>query len=1118
MSYSNLIQLASPAVVYALDDSNVGNSQPVAPDRFLYANPNGSGFYNGIYQNVSKVSFPIVYGGQQSIKVNENGYIRIPSFRKMSLSDVGNKSSLEFWVKISNSSSSEQVIMTKKDVDADGAVDYATCIYVKNDYITFRLGIESDYREVSVPLDSVNKPLHIVASYTPSDISLTVNGAKNTTTITNPQTLFPTFDLDDEYFYFQKPSGISNIQFDCIALYSYELARERLVRHFVYGCGYNPPAQFINSNGGALYNFSMDGQTTIKKYDFGPGNPWAVSETDNVSLERGNLILKSFQEPTIIQRGTLEERSLDLLFTTTGFDFNKTSYLELKNSDSIISHNLGGWVFKFNGSGVTLTTTKQTLFKSFSDTLQDSIEAYLIKVDSVDKLVFKINDVLVTQNAPTISEDFYVGYYTSGSNEYFIYGTASSTSNILVSTDKIKPLSFGTQKIRIGSDNTWVSDDVVPSEQFEFTGKLKEIRSISDGLITSSLLGNAVSSLKNQYTASPNSNQKRFVISSSGSAVVDIPQQALCPISSNTTGANRIDIGHPLGSTAMTLSISNIPYSEGVAGTARLASTSVTERTITSGDWLNNQLVQSNNPATNPVDIISFAISLSTDDLIRKPAKLSYLRLFSYQLTSDDNGTTNYVLCNASPGGNPAKIYLTGASKTVNIPDILETPILYNGFYSGLSLKNNYTEINHDRQSLEGGGIKVISFMLYFDSGQSSGTYKILDFDSLNPNNGFSVGSTGNITKGSNTSVYLNGNIASQASSILLDQWQQVTVVYTEELNKPLITIGNASASTGARIDQLILFAKPYDSNSGKDFVKNLYNLTAGGVSHRVQSTSVVGLSDEYRIPGIIGTQQEPGYGKVWLSDFTAEDVSGFVETAGDFSVLSLIDGSSEITIPVTGYYTVSQSQTFETTTTTNYGGSGSNTIQVIGAPESYFPGRTKLLRKITTAGTSPFTDITVTNAVSDGDYTNTTTLTLSSNVIANFSDFLVFSNEYFSFNQEQQRRLYLLNKKIFVGQTFVVNSGTKRYIYTVDQIFNVDNPIQQSPGYFKLKKETLDHTKNGKVYVGQYYNSTKRLQWVQPTSGDTGYFVNLASTNLFREKIKSKTAPSQDSIFTTEE
>jgi hypothetical protein len=1117
MSYSNLIQLASPAVVYALDDASVGNSDPVAPDRFLYANPNGSGFYNGIYQNVTKVSFPIVYGGKQSIKVNQDGYIRIPSFKKLSLADVGNKSTLEFWVKISNSSPTEQVIMTKKDVDADGASDYATCIYIKNDYITFRLGVENDYREVSVPLDNVNKPLHIVASYNSSDISLTVNGVKNTTDIINAESLFPPLDLDDEYFYFQKPSGISNIQFDCIAIYSYELARERLVRHFVYGCGYNPPAQFINSNGGVLYNFSMDGQSTIKKYDFGPGNPWAVSQNDNISLEKGNLSINKFQEPTIIQRGTLQEKSLDLLFTETGFDFNKTSYLELKNSDGIISDNLGGWVFKFNGSGVTLTTTKQTLFKVFSDNQQDSLEAYLIKVDGVNKLAFSINGVDDLVNSPDISEDFYVGYYVSGNNEYFIYGTAASTSNILVSTDKIKPLSFGTQRIRIGSDNTWFADDIVPPEQFEFTGRLKEIRSITDNLITSSLLGTAVSSLKNQYTASPNYNQKRFLIASSGSAVIDVPQQALCPISSNTTGANRIDVGHPLGSTSMTLKISNIPYSSGVAGTARLASTAFTERVIVSGDWLNSQLLQSANSETNPVDIISFEVSLSTDDLIKKPAKLNYLRLFSYELTSDNGGTTNYVLCNASPGGNPAKIYLTGDSKTVNIPDILETPILYNGFYSGLSLKNNYTEINHDRQSLEGGGIKAISFMMYFDSGQTSGTYKILDFDSLNPNNGFSVGSTGTITKGSNTSVYLNGNIASQASSILLDQWQQVTVIYTQELDKPLITIGDASKATNAKIDQLILFAKPYDSNSSKDFVKNLYILTAGGVSHRVQSTSVVGMSDAYKIPGMNGAQQQPGYGKVWLSDFTAEDVSGFVENASDFSALPLIDGSAEITIPITGYYTASQSETIETTTTANYGGSGSNTIQVIGPPGSYFAGRTKLLRKVTPAGSSPFNNIIVTNAVSDGPNTNTTTLTLSSNILTNFSDFLIFSNEYFYFNQEQQKKLMLLNKKIFVGQTFVVNSGTKRYIYTVEQIFNVDSPIQQTPGYFKLKRETLDHTKHDKIYVGQYYNATKRLRWVQPTSGDTGFFENQADTNLFREKIKSKSAPNQDNLFTTE-
>jgi hypothetical protein len=47
MSYSAIIQKDSPAIIYSLDDSSVSNNADIAPDRFLYSNPNGSGFYNG---------------------------------------------------------------------------------------------------------------------------------------------------------------------------------------------------------------------------------------------------------------------------------------------------------------------------------------------------------------------------------------------------------------------------------------------------------------------------------------------------------------------------------------------------------------------------------------------------------------------------------------------------------------------------------------------------------------------------------------------------------------------------------------------------------------------------------------------------------------------------------------------------------------------------------------------------------------------------------------------------------------------------------------------------------------------------------------------------------------
>jgi hypothetical protein len=979
MSYSAIIQKDSPAIVYSLDDSSVSNNADITPDRFLYKNgATNAAFYNGKYNEVSKVSFPIVFGGKQSIRVNTDGSLKIPSLDKMSLNDVGNKSSIEFWIKVNTSSSSEQVIMSKKDSGTANTPAYATRIYIKNDYITFRLGTSDRYYETSVNFDSVNKPLHIVASYSPSDISLTVNGVRSTTEITYPELLFPDYDGEDEFFWFEKPSEISNFQIDCIALYSYVLSREKLVRHFVYGCGYNPPAQFINSNGGVLYNFSMDGQSTIKKYDFSPSNPWSLSEINNLYVKNGTLSIRNVQEPTIIQKGSLNDKDIDNLFTSTGFDFTDSSYLEIKNGDSIVQHNQGGWIFKFNGSDVALTTTKQTLFNIESNGSQDAIECYLIKDEDTNKIVFDINSQLTTLNAPDINGDFYVGYFSYQDLQYLISGEATSSSTILVSTDKLDSLTFDMQSIRIGSDNTWKSDSTDPEPHFEFTGKLKEVRSLLFSDISTSLSGTAVGSLTNRYTLSPNQYQKRFTISSTGTATIDIPQQALCPILTNKTGANRIDIGHPLGSTSLALTISNTPYSNSSAGTPKLTATAYTDRSIVSGDWLNQYTVQEESLITNPVDIISFKVTLSTDDLVRKPATLNFLRLFSYELQTDDSGLTHYVLCDASPGGNKAKIYLTGSSKIVNIPDILETPILYNGFYSGLSLKNNYTTIDHNRSSLEGNGIKAISFMLYFDSGQTNATYKILDTDVQN--NIFSVTQAGTITKGVNSSVYINGD-STQASSILLDQWQQVTVIYTDSILSPLITLGNSETAqaTSARIDQLILFSSPYLSNSYLDFIKNLYDLTVGVPSYSKESTTTLSISDAST------TYQN----KVYLSDFEAEEVTHILNTINN-KIYQYFDGSSSITIPIEGKqdYNLGVDR-FPANAIASY--SAVSTIEVSGNSNRFVANQTKLVGKKTSGGVETTFNILVTNAVYNGN--SSTTLTLASAFSVLTKDLIYFNN-----------------------------------------------------------------------------------------------------------------------------
>jgi hypothetical protein len=1070
MSYSAIIQKDSPAITWSLNDSTVTDGSAVTPDRFLYTDGGGTAFNSGVYNTATKVNVPIVYGEKQSIRITGSGYIKVPSLNKMSAKDVGNKSSLEFWVKLDASYSTEQVIMKKYDVDGDQSDDYATSIFLKNDYFVFRLGTVNRYFETAVQIDSINKPIHIVASYSPNEISLTVNGVLSSKSISDPESLFPVYDSADEFFWFVKPANITNVQFDCISLYSFVLPRERCLRHFVYGCGYNIPASFINSNGGVAYNFSMDTHGPTKKYDYGAQNPWSISSYNNVALVNGTMTIKKQQEPFIGQISGLKQKNKDLLFTSTGFSFNSSSYLEIKNADAIIPQNDGGWVFRFNGSGVTVGSTKQTLFLVGSKESMKYIECYLIN----SNIVFDINGTLTTASAPTITGDFYVGYYVKTSGQFIFYGT---TGDITYSQATLSNVSLSGYSIRIGSDDTWFDDSNEASIQNEFLGKLEEIKAINSSTVTVDTTVASITSLPHVYTAIPSYEQKRFLISSSASGVIDIPKQSLCPINSVVTGFSRIEVGNPKGSSSAITSFSVKTYASGAVTSTVLSDTVISDRIITSGSWLNKSSVQAENSSTNPVDIISISVSLETDDLINRPATLNYLRLFAYQLETDDSGATNYTLCNASPGGNPAKIYFDSTSSTLNIPDLTETPLLYNGFNSGLSLYKTHATINHDIQSLEGSGIKAVSFMLYFPSGQSAGTYKV--FDTSNANTGFSIGSTGTVTKGSNVTSYING--AASAGPVLLDQWQQITLVFTTQLTLPLITLGASGQAAIMNIDQLMLFSSPYVvSSSYASFVTNLYNLTVGGVAATATDNALIQLNDQ---------QTEVGSGDSYkVYTYYANNVkeaSVFMNDTNN-SILSSIAGASTITIPVNYIQQDTTQNSIQKLTYTT--GTGSS-IQV--PTSSYLTSNASIL--LGTTETGVFNALIT--SISRNESLALTTLSLNKSVTTTANTVLYFTNYPKEYNDNSYKQVFVNNKELIPGDKILIfaPSANKHYVYTVTSMTNCARQQFNSTGSIVLTKVTLN---SGDVYsVPSKNNGLRHFQY----SGTSFSEISL------REKIKWK-------------
>lgn len=698
MSYSDLIQRDNPAIVWSLDDTS---DSVISPDLFMYktyTNNTTRTYYNGSYSAIVKTGLPLIYGGKQSIKITDNaGYIRVPSLDKMSIKDSRNASSLEFWVKLSSSSNTEQVLVRKTDMDNSQTPDYATCIYIKDDYITFRLGITTKYYEVSVPIDTTNKPLHIVANYSKEAITLIVNGISKTKSIFNPDSLFPAYDPDDEIFEFKKPSGIDQVEYDCISLYSYSLEREKALKHFIYGVGYSLPSEIVNSNAGVFYNFSMDGHKEINKYDMGPGTAWSITEANNCLIENGLLTIKNKQEPITYFADNTSILDTSLFTASNTYSFVDRSYLEIENINSIIPDSIGGWAAKFSGG--TYELSQKILLSVASKSSQNYIEFYTITESGTNKINVDINGTITTlKTGHTLATEFYIGYYkdiTGVSNAFFL------TSGSQVVTPLTIP-EIPSAYARLGSDNIWFDGaDITKLESNTAISDSKLLKIVGIHKDNTSLYQtyDQIESVnfKHYYTAIPNTLERRFKIKSYAQAIIDIDQQLLCPPLSEITGACRIEIGSPSGSNSVGMSLYEKTYSNGVEITSSTKyENDYQNRVITSGTWLNKKTTQTENSETNPVDALSFIFTFNTDDLTDKTPYLNYFRIAAYALNNDG---ADYVLNNSSPGGNPVKIYLK--SGECNIPDIIEMPFFYNGYKSGLKLKTSYAKINHDFTSVQ---------------------------------------------------------------------------------------------------------------------------------------------------------------------------------------------------------------------------------------------------------------------------------------------------------------------------------------------------------------------------------------------------------------------------------
>jgi hypothetical protein len=804
MSYTDLILQDSPVSVWNLSEASgtVANN-----DGFLLGNQ-----YNGTYlgtsgANVKRVKVPIVYGGGQCIKLIGNNIpsLSIPSLDKMSSANRQYSSTLEFWLKISNSVKDERVIVRKQNS--------ATGLYIKDNYLIFRAGDEETLA-TSLPIDTFNKPLHIAMSYTPKGISLFVNGVKSSVTISEFDYFTKTYDINDEKFLFFGSTSLG-IYVDSIAIYSYAFESTIAKRHFIYGVGYDISKFSISSKAGTMYSMHMENTASFYSLSYNSPNTWGnnlIIDNNTLEFQRdGYLTTKNYQR---LEHITFSDVNYESMYSSTDGEISFPHGTSLYLSDQ--KNNFpNGMISKFDFTGATWTT-KQLLFKIESST-NASISVYAEKQSSNYKIYYStefineniepiVNDILSTTTQ--VTGKIYIGFYEvnnvlslflyTPSNEYSVTDTGLELPLISPS------LIFGSEGISSFSNTT-----IVPSSDLEvnrFTGKLNLVGAIKNSLV---IPENFIASENYEYNykITP-SNQKKLLRYTKGTGKFYVGASFL---GETVVFPHRIDLGYG--------EVDGDSFVKVEAKVSNATTEILAPKEILNGDPIKGLLGMAISDY-----VVTFNLTLESDDYDLYPPTLQYFNLNVFRSVSST------IEMKSDIGEQNIKIS-PKSGQDIYLPEVTKTPSMYYGNTTGLKIGDQYGQILYSTKAIGTETTEGISTIMF--SAKTTTTSQCRFFYS-NPviirQTSGTVSIAGSETTGS---IYVNGVATSSAET---NEWNHYIIVLDnpvpiDTVNGTLLEIGNSSANTGTfYIDNLCLLESKLSSDQASKYYNLFYSSYASPV------------------------------------------------------------------------------------------------------------------------------------------------------------------------------------------------------------------------------------------------------------------------------------------------
>lgn len=415
MRYTDLILKDFPISVYPLDEAISGTSNI---NCYSITDTSDSQIMKGeyIYNSGWKVQnkgMPLVLGGEDGTYLLDNSgqpSLKIPRLNCFSANSIYTDSTLEFWLKISNSTDNEVKIM---GIDDTGLSSFG--LYAYKNYLIFKINEESF---IAAPVQTWDVQHHIAIVYSYSGVTLICDGIKYYPYInTSTQLEFQ----NNKNFVFYGSNEIDSIVLDAVALYKYGLSEQNCKRHMVYALGFNFSGVPFTRNFGTFASFE---NASSKKTDdlIIPMNLNSINfENENVILSNNGIQLSNTDKVFYTKNHTQAQN----------FYFTNESSVKIESVSNYAQDNFGiGLTFRITSAPVDI---EKTLI--FIDGSQDTGDLQIVYLNG--KLYLRIYSVDKSVSIPryhekeigtiSVNTDYLLAMSMLG-NQYDIYINDTKTS------------------------------------------------------------------------------------------------------------------------------------------------------------------------------------------------------------------------------------------------------------------------------------------------------------------------------------------------------------------------------------------------------------------------------------------------------------------------------------------------------------------------------------------------------------------------------------------------------------------------------------------------------------------------------------------------------------------